>query len=73
MTGLRRDAWVRVRVGAAGLCCEVIGTGHRSPVVRRITLSTATALVAGGVPALVVRRNDLPVADQVPARAGARG
>ena len=72
--GLRRVAWVRVAVDAAGVRCEAVGTGHRSPVVRRIPLSMATRLIAAGVPSVVVRRPDaLPTRDEVPGRAGVAG
>ncbi len=52
--GLRRVSWVRVVVGADGARCHVAGLLHRRPVVLGIPLSTATALIASGVPALVV-------------------
>ena len=72
--GLRRVAWVRVTVDAAGSRCEAVGTGHRSPVVRRIPLSLATRLIAAGVPSVVVRRPEaLPTGDEVPGRAGVPG
>lgn len=71
--GLRRVAWVRVTILPGGPRCHAVGTGHRNPVVRRIPLSTATELIAGGVPSLVVRRHNAPiVGDRAPARAGAR-
>ena len=72
--GLRRVAWVRVTVEAAGVRCEAVGTGHRSPTVRRIPLSTATKLIAAGVPSVVVRRPAGPATGtEMPARAGVAG
>ncbi len=53
--GLRRVLWVRIVIGDEGSVCDVGGIAHRRPVVRRIPLSTATALVASGVPAVVRR------------------
>lgn len=65
--GLQRVSWVRVHVGGHGVRCEVAGIAHRRPVVRTVSLRTATALAAGGVP-LVVRsdRGGRSTASSVP-------
>lgn len=52
--GMRRVALVRVRRDAHGVHAEAIGTGHRLPTTRVISLATASRLAAQGVP-LVVR------------------
>ena len=62
--GLRHVSWVRVTLTPTGSRCEAVGIGHRIPVVRRIALTTASRLIAGGVPSVVVR-------DQVAPRPGA--
>lgn len=51
--GLRRVRWVRMTMGKDGPAFEVVGVGHRLPVVRRVPLRTAAALVASGVPFVV--------------------
>lgn len=51
--GVDRIRWVRVEVGDAGPTCHVYGTTHRRPVVRQVSLATATALIARGVPSVV--------------------
>lgn len=52
--GMRRIRWVRVEVKGDGTAvCQVAGIGHRLPVVRRVSLGTALALAAEGVPWLV--------------------
>jgi hypothetical protein len=65
-TGMRRNCWVRIVVDGGVAHCELLGVGHRLPNVRRISLETAVALAAEGVP-VVVRSVDgspesLPVA-----------
>ena len=73
VAGLRRVAWVRVTMLADGPTCHAIGSGHHTPVVRRIPLSRATELIASGVPSLVVRQPaGAAAAPPVPARAGAQ-
>ena len=52
-TGLRRVSWVRIVVDGQGAHCEVLGVGHRLPAARRISLDTALALAASGVPTVV--------------------
>ena len=52
-TGMRRVSWVRIRLDDAGAHCEVLGVGHRLPSVRRVSLDTALALAATGVPTVV--------------------
>ncbi|HET7718529.1 MAG TPA: hypothetical protein VFK43_01090 [Acidimicrobiales bacterium] len=52
-TGLRRVSWVRIVVDDAGPHCEVLGVGHRLPTARRVSLDTALALAASGVPTVV--------------------
>jgi hypothetical protein len=50
---MRRVTWVRITVDGAGARCEVLGVGHRLPTVRRVSLDTALALAASGVPTVV--------------------
>lgn len=50
---MRRVSWVRVLITDAGAECEAIGVGHRLPNMRRVSLDTALALAAEGVPAIV--------------------
>ena len=69
--GLRHVSWVRVTVSGTGARCEAIGIGHRTPVVRRIALSTACRLIARGVPSLVVRRSEPTATERRPAPAAA--
>ena len=52
-TGMRRVSWVRIVLDDDGAHCEVLGVGHRLPKARRITLDTALALAATGVPTVV--------------------
>jgi hypothetical protein len=52
-TGMRRVSWVRIVLDDHGAHCEVHGVGHRLPSVRRVSLDTALALAAGGVPTVV--------------------
>ena len=56
-TGLRRVSWVRIVLDGDGPHCEALGVGHRLPAARRISLDTALALAASGVPT-VVRSGD---------------
>jgi len=70
--GLRHVSWVRVTVSGCGTRCEAVGTGHRTPVVRRIALATAAQLIASGVPS-VVRRPDLQASGAERAPADGRG
>ena len=56
-TGMRRVSWVRIVVADGSTYCEVLGVGHRLPSTRRVSLETALALAAKGVPT-VVRTTD---------------
>jgi hypothetical protein len=52
--GMRRVRWIRVVVRDGGeAVCHVMGTGHRLPTTRRVSLGTAMALAAEGVPCVV--------------------
>jgi hypothetical protein len=57
-TGMRRNCWVRIVVDDEGAHCELLGVGHRFPNVRRISLDTAVALAAKGVPTVVRTSGD---------------
>ena len=59
-TGMRRVSWVRIVVDDAGAHCEVLGVGHRLPNVRRVSLDTALALAASGVPTVVRSADGVP-------------
>lgn len=50
---MRRVSWVRIVVDGAGAQCEVHGVGHRLPGTRPVSLETALALAASGVPTVV--------------------
>lgn len=50
---MRRVSWVRIVVDDDGTHCEVIGVGHRLPAARWVSLDTALALAASGVPTVV--------------------
>ena len=50
---MRRVSWVRITVDGQGAHCHVLGVGHRLPSERRISLDTALALAASGVPTVV--------------------
>jgi hypothetical protein len=56
-TGMRRVSWVRITLDDQGAHCEVLGVGHRLPSARRVSLDTALALAASGVPTLVRSRD----------------
>jgi hypothetical protein len=66
---MARVTWVRVSRGPEGTRCHVAGVAHRRPVLRRVPLRTATALLAAGVPGLV-RSTVLHGAEPVAAGAG---
>lgn len=53
VAGMRRVSFVRIVVVDGCTRCEVVGTGHRLPTVRAVSLDTALALVAGGVPSVI--------------------
>ena len=59
-TGMRRVSWVRVTITDDGAECEAFGVGHRLPNVRRISLDSALALAAEGVPTIVHHAGDPP-------------
>ena len=59
---MRRVSWVRIVVDDQGPHCEVLGVGHRLPNTRRVSLDTALALSASGVPTVV---RSARTADQV--------
>ena len=50
---MRRVSWVRIVLDESGPHCQVLGVGHRLPNARRISLDTALALAATGVPTVV--------------------
>ncbi len=50
---MRRVSWVRIVVDDGGAHCAVLGVGHRLPRARRVSLDTAVALAAAGVPTVV--------------------
>ena len=52
-TGMRRVSWVRITLDEHGVHCDLLGVGHRLPRVRRVSLDTALALAAQGVPTVV--------------------
>ncbi len=52
-TGLRRVSWVRITLDDHGAHCRIHGIGHRLPVTRQVSLDTALALAASGVPTVV--------------------
>ncbi|MCA1707965.1 MAG: hypothetical protein LC808_33695 [Actinobacteria bacterium] len=57
--GMRRVSFVRVVVSDACVAAEVVGVGHRLPSTRRVSLTTAAALAAHGVP-MVLRPPGVP-------------
>ena len=59
-TGMRRVSWVRIVVDDSGTRCQVVGVGHRLPSTRRVSLETALALAASGVPTVVRTADDAP-------------
>ncbi len=50
---MRRVSWVRIVVDDRGAHCDVFGVGHRLPSTRQVSLDTALALAASGVPTVV--------------------
>ena len=50
---MRRVSWVRIVLDDDGAHCEVMGIGHRLPNTRPVSLETALALAASGVPTVV--------------------
>ena len=62
---MRRVSWVRIVIDEHGAHGEVLGVGHRLPNVRRVSLDTALALAASGVPT-VVRPAEVTSEKQLP-------
>ena len=58
--GLSRVCWVRIVVAGPRTVCVVGGIAHRRPVVRRVSLATATSLASSGVPAVVRHSSSAP-------------
>ena len=52
-TGMRRVSWVRIVLDDHGAHCHVLGVGHRLPMSRPVSLDTALALAASGIPTVV--------------------
>ena len=52
-TGMRRVSWVRIVLDDDGARCQVLGVGHRLPNARPVSLDTALALAATGVPTVI--------------------
>jgi hypothetical protein len=52
-TGMRRISWVRITLDEQGIHCDLLGVGHRRPMVRQISLDTALTLASRGVPTVV--------------------
>ncbi len=50
---MRRVSWVRIVLDDQGVHCQVLGVGHRLPNAHRVSLDTALALAAQGVPTVV--------------------
>jgi hypothetical protein len=50
---MRRISWVRITLDDRGAHCDLLGVGHRLPRARQISLDTALALAARGVPTVV--------------------
>lgn len=63
--GMRRVSFVRVVVTDGGVTAEAVGVGHRLPVTRRVSLATAAALAADGVPTVFHPPSDPVSADRV--------
>ncbi len=58
--GLSRVCWVHIVVGGRETVCVVGGIAHRRPVVRRVSLATATSLASSGVPAVIRHSSTRP-------------
>lgn len=59
--GMRRLSFVRIVLCADGVACQAVGMGHRLPSTRPVSMATAAALAASGVPT-VVRSQRSPAA-----------
>ncbi|MCA1691086.1 MAG: hypothetical protein ABR540_02650 [Acidimicrobiales bacterium] len=63
VAGMRRVRWVRVVVRPGGRArCQAVGTGHRLPTVREVSLEAALEMAAGGVPLVIRSANGQPPA-----------
>lgn len=51
--GMRRVDWVRILVAGSAVRCDAHGVGHRLPCRRPLSLGTALALRAVGVPTII--------------------
>ncbi len=57
MIGLTRVGWVKIEVGESGPACSIVGTRRHRVVTRPVSVATATALMALGVPSVVRHRS----------------
>ena len=55
--GLRRVDWVRLIVDDDQVRAEATGVGFRLPVTRRIPLTVAASLLAGGTPCVTIHED----------------
>ncbi len=61
VAGLRRVRWLRIVLfGGGDAQAQVVGIGHRLPVVRPVSLATAASLAASGVPTVIRNRSSSP-------------
>ena len=51
--GMRRVDWVRILISGTAVRCDVHGIGHRLPCRRPLSLDSALALRAAGVPTVI--------------------
>lgn len=51
--GMRRVDWVRIVICGTAVRCDVHGIGHRLPCRRPLSLDSALALRAAGVPTVI--------------------
>lgn len=51
--GMRRVDWVRIVIRGTAVRCEIHGIGHRLPCRRPLSLASALALRAAGVPPVI--------------------
>lgn len=55
---MRRVSFVRVLLSDDGVACQAVGTANRRPAVRPVSLATAAALAASGIPTIVRSRRE---------------
>lgn len=55
LLGPVRIGWIQVQMTAGRPVCHLVGTAHHRPLYRRVSLLTATSLMAKGVPSRVYR------------------